>query len=232
MKKKKKGVFLFVLIVFTLLGIIIFKSVDYDFQKLVIKMEQMLKKRVIVPENHSKVDKNKNGIPDPLDLVESARLEVLNKTKYVDAYYNGGYPPDTQGVCTDVIWRAFNGINVNLKDLIDEDIKKNLELYWRVQGKPEPNIDFRRVPNQDVFLKNNAESLTTEIIPGDIENLKQWQPGDIIIMYKPSEHVVVVSDKRDRNGVPYIIHNYYPRARETLYNYKNLKVAGHYRWKY
>ena len=230
--KKKRKKILLILIIFMIIGGITLKSVDYDVQKLIIKIEQMLAKRVVIPETYSKVDKNKNGTPDPLDIVKEARKEVKSKTKYVDAYYNGGYPPETEGVCTDVIWRALKGIDVNLKDLMDEDISKNTDLYWRVGGKPEPNIDFRRVPNQDVFLKNHAESLTTEIIPGDIENLKQWQPGDIIITYKPYEHVVIVSDKRDRNGVPYIIHNYYPYARETLYNYKNLKVAGHYRWKY
>ncbi|WP_315118556.1 DUF1287 domain-containing protein [uncultured Clostridium sp.] len=232
MKRSKKKVFILILMFLLTIGFLLLKSVDYDVQELIIKIEQMAGKRVIVPEEYSKVDRNNNGIPDSLDIVKGAREEVKNKTKYVDAYYNGGYPPDSEGVCTDVIWRAFKSIDLNLKELIDEDIKKNTKIYWRVQGTPEPNIDFRRVPNQDVFFKNNAESLINEIIPGDVENLKQWQPGDIIIMYKPYEHVVIVSDKRDRNGVPYIIHNYYPYARETLYNYKKLKVDGHYRWKY
>lgn len=26
----------------------------------------------------------------------------------------GGYPPDGEGVCTDVIWRGVKGINVSL----------------------------------------------------------------------------------------------------------------------
>ena len=34
-------------------------------------------------------------------------------------------PPDTEGVCTDVIWRAFKNAGYSLKDMVDEDIKNN-----------------------------------------------------------------------------------------------------------
>lgn len=189
-------------------------------------------KRVQVPEEYSTIDKNKNGIPDPLDIVKAARKESKNKTKYKDAYYSGGYPPEGEGVCTDVIWRGLKGIDVNLKNLIDEDIKNNKGKYWRVEGKADPNIDFRRVPNQLVYLNENAISLTKEMKPGDIENLKQWQPGDIIVILKPYEHVAIVSDKRDSKGVPYIIHNTTPSAIECPYIFEGITIAGHYRWKY
>lgn len=189
-------------------------------------------KRVEVSDEYSKVDKNKNGIPDPLDIVQAARKEAENKTKYKDAYYVGGYPPEGEGVCTDVIWRGFEGINVNLKNLIDEDIKKNKDEYWRIDGKEDPNIDFRRVPNQLVFFQQHAISLTTEMKPNDPENLKEWQPGDIIVMLKPYEHVAIVSDKRNSKGMPYIIHNTTPSAAECPYIYQGVELAGHFRWKY
>lgn len=195
---------------------------------------KLFKKDAKIPEEYSKEDKNKNGIPDPIDMVKAARKEVENETVYVSNYYTGGYPPDSEGVCTDVIWRAFNGMNVNLKKLIDEDIKNNTSLYPRVNGKPDPNIDFRRVPNQDVFLNRHAVSLTTEIKPWDVENLKQWQPGDIIVIIKPYEHVGIISDKRDSDGVPYLIHNSTPHAKEVKLSWitDSTPLKAHYRWKY
>lgn len=180
---------------------------------------------------YSKIDKN-NNISDAIDLVKGARKEVKNKTKYKSAYYEGGYPPKKEGVCTDVIWRAFENIDINLKDLMDKDIKNNIDMYPNVNGKPDPNIDFRRVPNQLVFFQRYAESLTTEINWKDENILKQWQPGDIIISLEPYEHVVIVSDKRDSRGVPYIIHNTPPRASECPFIFNEGEVVGHFRWKY
>lgn len=190
-------------------------------------------KPVKVPEEYSKVDKNKNSTPDCLDVVNAARKEAINKTIYKDAYYVGGYPPDNEGVCTDVIWRGFKGINVELKSSIDNDIKNNLSAYPRVDNKPDPNIDFRRVKNLDIFLKRNAISVTKELKPFDIDNLKQWQPGDIVVIMQPFEHVAIISDKRANDGVPYVIHNTAPQAKESdSLEYWAPYIFGHYRWKY
>lgn len=190
-------------------------------------------KTVKVPNDYEKVDENRNGVYDPIDMVNSARNEVKNKTKYKDGYYKGGYPPAGEGVCTDVIWRAFLGIGVDFKDLVEKDIEKNLDLYPRIKGKPDKNIDFRRVTNLNIFLKRNAISLTTEIKSGDVENLREWQPGDILIILEPYGHIGIVSDKRGRDGVPYIIHNTPPNAREeSCFDMWNCKIARHYRWKY
>ncbi len=84
----------------------------------------------------------------------------------------------------------------------------------RVDGNPEPNIDFRRVPNQEAFLKKYADSLTTELKPWDQENLRKWQGGDIVVFGPPCDHVGVVSDKRRADGVPLLIHNAGPCTRE------------------
>ncbi len=183
-------------------------------------------------KEYSKIDKNNNSISDAIDLVKGARMEVKNKTKYRSNYYEDGYPPKKEGVCTDVIWRAFQNIDVNLKGLIDKDIKDNTKLYSRTNGKPDPNIDFRRVPNQLVFFQRYAESLTTEINWEDEEVLKQWQPGDIVIALEPYEHVAIISDKRDSKGIPYIIHNTPPRASECLFIFNEGEIIGHFRWKY
>ncbi|WP_346886897.1 DUF1287 domain-containing protein [Clostridium sp. UBA1056] len=182
-------------------------------------------------KEYSKVDKN-NNIYDAIGLVKGARKEVKNKTKYKSNYYDGGYPPKKEGVCTDVIWRAFENIDINLKELIDKDIKDNTELYSRVNGKQDPNIDFRRVPNQLVFFQRYAESITTEINWEDEEILNQWQPGDIVISLEPYEHVAIISDKSDSKGIPYIIHNTPPRAPECPFIFNEGEIVGHFRWKY
>lgn len=187
---------------------------------------------VNVPDESSKIDRNENGIPDPIDIVNSARKESEQKTTYKDAYYTGGYPPDGEGVCTDVIWRGFKGINISLKDLIDMDIKENMTQYKGVNGKPDPNIDFRRVLNQDTFLKNNCTSLTTELNEDNIDNLKEWQPGDIVVFIEGYEHIAIISDKRDEDGIPYVIHNSHPSASEVRLSWFHNPIHGHYRWNY
>ena len=138
-----------------------------------------------------------------------------NKPRYKSAYYDGGYPPPDEGVCTDVIWRAFLNAGYNLKDMIDKDIRENTSDYPRVNGAPDPNIDFRRVKNLVPFFKKFATSLTTEIIPGVAENLKEWQGGDIVVFGEPVEHIAIVSDKRRNDGVPLIIHNAGPYTLEN-----------------
>ena len=207
------------------------KRVRYFINNLI--KEDIFLKKLKVPEEYSRKDINKNGIADPIDIVKEARKEALKKTPYKSVYYAGGYPPDTEGVCTDVIWRAFKGINVDLKNLVDKDIKDNTNLYSRVNNKPDPNIDFRRVPNLDVFFQRYAESITTELKPGDVSNLKQWQPGDIVVILEPFEHIGIISDKRSYDGVPYLIHNSRPKASEIAhFNLWGCKIKGHYRWKY
>ncbi|MFK7780574.1 MAG: DUF1287 domain-containing protein [Candidatus Gracilibacteria bacterium] len=197
-----------------------------------VKLKSYLKVKNIIVTS----DIDKDGINDIDDILEGARNEVNNKTNYKSAYYTGGFPPENEGVCTDVIWRAFMNAGIDLKSLIDNDIKNNISKYKRVEGKPDPNIDFRRVPNLDVFMQRKTTSLTIEIIPGNIENLKHWQPGDIVTFDKPKNHTAIISNKRNKEGVPYIIHNSAPFPREDdwlVYWDENVsEIMGHYRWKY
>lgn len=178
-------------------------------------------------------DLDNDGILDLDDILEGARKEVENKTKYKSAYYAGGYPPEDEGVCTDVIWRALENAGYDLKNAIDIDIEVNIIEYFRIETK-DPNIDFRRVDNQYVFFKNHMKSLTTDIIPYNVENLAQWQGGDIIVL-KKSNHVAIISDKRRKDGLPYIIHNAHSYAKEEdrlLFWYKSDRIIGHFRLKY
>ncbi|NLT96456.1 MAG: DUF1287 domain-containing protein, partial [Clostridia bacterium] len=82
------------------------------------------------------IDQDGDGILDLDDIVEGARKEVENQPRYKSAYYSGGYPPQDEGVCTDVIWRAYKNAGYNLKELIDKDIRENTGDYPRVEGRP------------------------------------------------------------------------------------------------
>ena len=175
----------------------------------------------------SNKDYDADGIDDYTDILEGAKKEARNKPEYKSAYYKGGYPPDTEGVCTDVIWRALKNAGYSLKDLVDEDIQNNMGAYTRVEGKPDPNIDFRRVPNLKVYFERNQEVLTN-----DLTKIEQWQPGDIVAF--GNSHIGIISDKRNKRGVPYLLHNGGSpiRASNILEIYSKYNpITGHYRMK-
>lgn len=176
----------------------------------------------------SNTDFDNDGIDDYTDILEGAKIEAKNKPTYRSAYYLGGYPPENEGVCTDVIWRSLKNAGYLLKDMVDEDIKNNVSLYPRVEGKPDPNIDFRRVPNLIVYFKRNHISLTI-----DLTQISEWQPGDIVVF--SNDHVGIISDKRNERGVPYIIHNAAQPNREEdgleFYNENWKEITYHFRLK-
>jgi uncharacterized protein len=189
--------------------------------------------KIEVPQMYASHDEDRDGINDTQDLIDGARSEVVRQPEYKSAYYDGGYPPDEEGVCTDVVWRAFKHAGYDLKKLVDEDIARRTNAYPRVDGKPDPNIDFRRVPNLDVFFKKYATSLTLEVKPGDIENLTEWQGGDLVLFGGPKFHIGIVSDKRRRDGVPLLIHNAgFAREDDGLVYWPEriTPIIGHYRW--
>ncbi len=195
---------------------------------------QKTTKKLIIPKIIIESDKDNDGILDLDDIVEGARKDAKNKPTYKSAYYKGGYPPEDEGVCTDVIWRAFKNAGYNLKDMVDKDIKNHTKDYPRVNGKPDPNIDFRRVLNLIPFFKKYATILTTEVKLNNVENLTQWQGGDIVVFDKPISHIAIISDIRREDGVPYIIHNASPYTKEEdelLYWHKNVsKIIWHFRF--
>lgn len=170
-----------------------------------------------VPQLISSQDQNRNGTPDPLDIVAGARQEVERGTVYDGAYFQGGYPPEGKGACTDVVWRAFQSAGLDLKQMLDQDIKSSPQAYGATGAQPDPNIDFRRVGNLQIFFQRHGQELTTAIVPGDAANLSNWQAGDIVVFGAPLEHIGIISDQRSRNGVPLMIHNSGPQASEGQY---------------
>ena len=85
----------------------------------------------------------------------------------------------------------------------------------------------------EVFFSKFTNNLTKEIIPGDIENLKEWQAWDIVTFWQPNQHIAIVSDKRDKNWVPYLIHNYTDFPKEDVWVFysdkKEFPITGHFR---
>ncbi len=175
----------------------------------------------------SHTDRNNNHIDDVIDVLQGAKNEAKRHPKYHSEYYDGGYPPDSEGVCTDVIWRSFQNAGIDIKSMIDQDIKENTSLYQRVTT-PDPNIDFRRVPNLDVFFSRYGTALSTD--PYAIE---QWQAGDIVVF--STKHIAIVSDKRNKHGISYIIHNAGQLffEEDALISYsKHTPIKAHYRFNY
>lgn len=169
----------------------------------------------------SAIDKDNDGIDDQTDILQNTRKYIAKKPKYKSKYYETGYPNDNYGVCTDVVAFALLEVGYDLKELVNEDIKKNKELYnIDIIDK---NIDFRRVKNLQVYFKNNAISLTT-----DINDITAWQGGDIVIFKK---HIGIVSDKRNKKGISFIIHHANPfqlyYEEDVLEKYTD--IVGHYR---
>lgn len=171
---------------------------------------------------HSSVDFNENGVDDYTDILLGARKDAENHPKYDGSYYDGGYPPDDIGVCTDVVWRAFKNAGYNLREMVNNDVVAHPEAYAAIE-RPDNNIDFRRVVNLRVFFEKYGIPLTL-----DIDKIEEWQPGDIVI-FGADKHIGIVSDKRNVNGQPYIIHNGGQPNREEDYLGRGT-VTGHYRF--
>ena len=168
----------------------------------------------------SEEDYDFDGIDDYTDILNGARSFVAQKPKYKSKYYAGGYPDDDYYVCTDVFWSALNNAGYDFKKMIDTDISKNKDDYEI--DVIDSNIDFRRVRNIKAFLDKYAEVLTN-----DINEYKEFQPGDIVIYSK--SHIAIVSDKRNKNKIPYIIHH------DGSYAYEEDRlnwgeIVGHYRF--
>lgn len=171
----------------------------------------------------STVDFNGNRADDYTDILLGARRDAENKPKYDGRYYgNGGYPPDDIGVCTDTVWRAFKQAGYCLRDMVDNDIRERPDAYTEITVR-DKNIDFRRVGNLRVYFEKYAVKLSLD--PNDIE---EWQPGDIVI-FGNDRHIGIVSDKRNSEGIAYIIHNGGQPSREEDY-LKRAEVTGHYRF--
>ena len=170
---------------------------------------------------HSSVDKDGDGTYDQTDILKNALVYVKKRPVYKSRYYQTGYPDDRYGVCTDVVGYALKKSGYDLRELVDEDIRTNPKDYDI--DEPDKNIDFRRVKNLRIYFEHTATSLTT-----DVNDIEQWQGGDIVVF---KNHIGVISDRRNVEGVPYVIHHNdpYQKNYEEDILQERTDIVGHFR---
>ncbi len=168
---------------------------------------------------------------EPSRLTAAARDQVGVTLTYDPAYvklaFPGGDVPRDRGVCTDVVIRALrDGWGIDLQLAVNHDMKAAFSAYPALWGlaRTDRNIDHRRVPNlQRLFARIGAEVALEE-------GPSPYLPGDIITWKLPGnlDHIGIVSDRRNADGLPLILHNIGHGAQEEdiLFAYP---MTGHYR---
>jgi len=164
-------------------------------------------------------------------IVRAARSQIGKTISYDPSYvglsYPGGDVPLEKGVCTDVVVRALRGaVNLDLQKLVHEDMKIEFSVYPNIWGlkKPDPNIDHRRVPNLKTYFNRRGFSLPVT------RRVADYLAGDLVTctVGRNLAHIMIVSDKKTTDGVPFVIHNIGSGTKEEdrLFEFP---ITGHYR---
>jgi uncharacterized protein YijF (DUF1287 family) len=157
-------------------------------------------------------DRDRDGIPDALDLLLGAKKVALNGARYEGGYvrlpYPGGDVARDTGVCTDVIVRAMRNAGVDLQVAVHEDIARAPRAYPMVKRR-DPNIDHRRVKTFIGWFRRHLPSRGTD--PTDDGD--PFLPGDIVFFdtfpTKPGpDHVGIVSDRVGSSGLYLVVNNW------------------------
>ena len=165
-------------------------------------------------------------------LADSAReqvgVTVLYDPAYVRLDYPGGDVPPERGVCTDVLVRAYRRHGIDLQQRVHEDMRAHFTAYPPLWGlsRPDRNIDHRRVPNLARYFTRHGESLGTNSADADFVS------GDLVTWRLDSgvPHIGIVSDRRNIEGRPLIVHNIGAGTREEDV-LREWTITGHYRYR-
>lgn len=192
---------------------------------------------VLAAISWSDAARSQQSTPDEITvakLIAAAVERTRHKVTYDGSYHRIAYPmgdvPATIGVCTDVVIRTYRaGLGIDLQQRVHEDMKRAFGAYPKIWGlsRPDPNIDHRRVPNLETFLKRHGETLPITDNPGD------YQPGDLVswrLTGTGLPHIGVVTDRRAPiTGNPIIAHNIGrgPEIGDMLFKYR---ISGHFRY--
>lgn len=158
-------------------------------------------------------DRDRDGIPDPLDVLMGARKTVLNADAYTEGYVSIPYPlgdvPRTMGVCTDVIIRALRNAGLDLQAEVHRDIGRAPRAYPMVKGKGNASIDHRRVKTILPWFKRHMDQRRA-VLDDPADPLR---PGDIVFMdtfpSRPGpDHIGIISDRHGADGLPLVINNW------------------------
>jgi uncharacterized protein YijF (DUF1287 family) len=175
-----------------------------------------------------------------LNLFVTAAVERTHHTvRYDPAYvripYPGGDVPESTGVCTDEVIRAYRAVGVDLQKEVHEDMASHLSSYphkWTSAlpisnaSATDTNIDHRRVPNLMVFFARHGQALPLST------EARDYQPGEIVAwnLGGAITHIGMVVDKiSPQSGRYLIVHNIGqgPQMEDVLFNWK---IIGHYRY--
>jgi uncharacterized protein len=166
--------------------------------------------------------------------LERTLARVTYDPSYLRLAYPGGDVPADRGVCSDVVVRAYRALGIDLQQLVHEDMTAAFGDYPNLWGlsRPDSNIDHRRVPNLEAFLKRRGAALAVTADPAD------YRPGDIVawnLRGNPNggggflPHIGIVTDRIAASGRPQVVHNIGagPKLEDVLFDWP---ITGHYRW--
>ena len=161
--------------------------------------------------------------------IERTRLVVIYDPAYQRIAYPMGDVAADRGVCADEVIRALRSLGVDLQQLVHEDMKQNFSAYpqfWGMAG-PDSNIDHRRVPNLETYMKRKGWRLPPSLDAGE------YKPGDIVAWNLRGEagflpHIGIVTDRIGASGWPMIVHNIGagPKLEDVLFSWP---MTGRYR---
>lgn len=158
---------------------------------------------------------------------EQTRITTGYDPSYVALEYPGGDVAPETGVCSDVLVRAFRKAGIDLQKEVHEDMSAAWSSYPREwgAGRPDSNIDHRRVLNLMTFFKRKGKTLPVT------SNRSDYLPGDIVAwdLGGGVEHIGIVSNLSTEPGHLQIIHNIGSgaKAEAVLFNWT---IIGHYRF--
>lgn len=154
--------------------------------------------------------------------------KVVYNGIYVSIPYPNGDVPKGQGVCTDVIIRAYRKLGIDLQKEVHEDMKANFSKYPKTWGlkKTDTNIDHRRVPNLETFFTRKGQKLVVT------ENPSDYKTGEMVtwMINDKMPHIGIVTHLKSRDGKRFlIVHNVGAGQvlEDCLFSYK---IVGHYKF--
>ena len=167
------------------------------------------------------------------ELIAAAIAQAAQPVTYDGSYRRIGYPngdvPAHIGVCTDVLVRAYRAVGVDLQQRVHEDMRAAFAAYPKTWGlaRPDPNIDHRRVPNLQAFLRRRGASVAVTREGDD------YRAGDVVTWMLPGNlpHIGLVTDRRSDDGArPLVVHNIGQgvEVEDMLFAYP---ITGHYRYR-
>jgi hypothetical protein len=139
-------------------------------------------------------------------LAAAALAQLEHRVWYDPSYCKLSYPngdvPDSIGVCTDVLIRAYRHVGVDLQKLVHEDVMSNPQSYGI--ARPDASIDHRRVPNLMKFFRRQGAALAVS------DSAESYRAGDIVAwrLAPGLTHIGIVVWKPDSTAkAPLVVHN-------------------------